>query len=362
MAPSPSGQQTEVIVIGGGQAGLVAGYYLSGADIPLLILDASARVGDPWRRRWDSLQLFTVARYSELPGLQFPGDPEHFPGKEEIADYLEAYARTFELPLRLRSEVTSLEPSNGGYRIEASSPDGAKSFEASQAIVATGAYQRPYVPPIAERLSPEVAQLHSADYRNPGQIPEGDVLVVGAANSGAGIAEDLASTHRVHLSRGSRITPLPRRILGKSLHWWGDHLGLIGASLESWRGRTQRGDVLVGQSLRRLARRHGVRLRGRAVDADGRAVRFKDGGEIDVDAVIWATGYRPDYSWIRAPVLDERGKPRHQRGVTEYPGLYFLGMKDQYSRGSSLIFWVKDDASYIVDRVRGARSDVSPRG
>jgi putative flavoprotein involved in K+ transport len=350
-----SEQRTEVIVVGGGQAGLAAGYYLSRAEIPFLILDAAPRIGDSWRRRWDSLKLFTVARYSALPGLQFPGDPEHFPGKDEVAEYLEAYARAFELPVRLSSQVTSLEASNGGYRIETSCPYRLGPYEANQVIVASGAYQRPYTPAIAEKLGDEVTQLHSAEYRNPEQIPEGEVLVVGAANSGAGIAEDLAASHRVYLSRGTRIPRLPRRILGKSLHFWGDRLGLIAAPLDSLRGRTQRGDVLVGQSLRQLSRRHGVELVGRTVDSEGSTVRFDDGHAIEVDAVIWATGYRSDYSWIRAPVFDQHGQPLHRRGVTDSARLYFLGMKDQYSRGSSLIYWVKEDAAYIVDQVSNAR-------
>jgi putative flavoprotein involved in K+ transport len=349
-----SDRQTEVIVVGGGQAGLAAGYYLKRAGIPFVILDANQRLGESWRRRWESLELFTAARYSVLPGLTFPGHPEHFPGKDEVANYMEEYAREFDLPVRLGKRATSLEPSNGGYRIDtAPSADELGPYVANQVIVASGAYQRPRVPTIAEKLS--VTHLHSAEYRNPQQIPDGDVLVVGAANSGAGIAEDLASSHRVYLSRGTRLPSLPRRLLGKSLHWWGDHLGLIGASLDSWRGRTQRGDLLVGQSLRRLARRHGVELVGRTLDAAGGTVHFEGGHAIEVDAVIWATGFRPDYSWIRLPVCDEHGMPRHRRGVTDSPGLYFLGMKNQYSRGSSLIYWVKDDAQYIVDRVRKGR-------
>ena len=234
-------KEPQVIVIGGGQAGLAAGHYLSRTKLSFVILEAASRVGDSWRRRWDSLQLFTAARYSSLPGLDFPGDPEHFPGKDEVAEYLEDYARRFELPVQLETAVRSLEPSDGAYRVVADDGSGLRTYEANQVIVATGAYQRPYVPPVAERLSPEVTQLHSGEYRNAGQIPGGDVLVVGAANSGAGIAEDLSATHRVYLSRGKRIPRMPRRILGKSLHWYGDHLGLIGAPLDSLRGRTQRG-------------------------------------------------------------------------------------------------------------------------
>jgi putative flavoprotein involved in K+ transport len=353
-------ERAEVIVVGGGQAGLVAGYYLSRAEIPFVILDAQARVGDAWRRRWDTLELFTTGRYSSLPGLQFPGDSARFPGKNDVADYLEQYARTFKLPIRLDNQVTTLARADRGYRIEAAAP-GPGRYHADHVIVATGAYQRPYTPPLAERLSDAVLQLHSAEYRNPAQVPRGTVLVVGAANSGLGIAEDLAATHRVHLSRGSRLPRLPRRLFGKSLHYWGDHLGLIGAPFHTLRGRTQRGELVVGSGPRQLARRHGVQLHPRTVDVEARRVSFENGGAIHVDAVVWATGYRSDYSWIDVPVFDERGAPRHQRGLTDLSGLYFLGMHGQYSRGSSLIHWVKDDASYIVDQVRTAASGSGAR-
>jgi len=344
-------ERTEVIVIGGGQAGLAAGYYLAQARIPFLILDAGASAGDAWRRRWDSLELFSAARYSALPGLPFPGDPEHFPGKDAVADYLESYARTFELPIRHHSRVTSLERAEGGYRA-AAGPD---EYEAAQVIISAGAYQRPRVPALSQKLGSDVTQLHSSGYRNPGQLPAREVLVVGAANSGAQIAEDLAATHRVHLSRGARIPRLPRRLLGHSVHFYGDHLGLIAAPLEtSWRGRTQRGDLLIGTSVRQLSRRHSVDLRGRAAGARERAVSFEDGTKLDVETVIWATGFRSDYSWIHAPVLDAHGAPVHQRGVTGTPGLYFLGMKNQYSRGSSLIGWVRHDAAFIVEHIHGA--------
>jgi putative flavoprotein involved in K+ transport len=219
-------------------------------------------------------------------------------------------------------------------------------------IVSTGAYQRPHVPAIADHLDGAVLQLHSRDYRNPAQIAAREVLVVGSANSGAQIAEDLSSAHRVHLARGKRLRRFPRRILGNSLHWWSERLDLIQAPLDSLRGRTQMGDLLIGTSLRQLAHRHGVELLPRAASAEGRTIRFADGRSLDVETVIWATGFRADYSWIEVPVFDERGSPRHRRGVTDSPGLYFLGMHLQYSRGSSLVGWVRHDAEFIVDRVR----------
>ncbi|TML95641.1 MAG: hypothetical protein E6G10_28035 [Actinobacteria bacterium] len=279
-----------------------------------------------------------------------PGRSEHFPCKEEVADYLQAYAEYFELPVCLNDPATSLERVDGRYRVQTPS----QTYEAEHVVVSTGAYQRPHVPSIAERLDDEVLQLHSADYRNAAQLADGEVLVVGSANSGAQIAQDLGDTHRVHLARGRRLPRLPRRILGQSLHWWGERVGLIQAPLDSWRGRTQRGDLLVGTSLRQLARRHGVELLPRAVSAGGRTVAFADGRSLDVQTIVWATGFRPDYSWIEVPVFDERGAPRHRRGVSNSPGLYFLGMHLQYSRGSSLIGWVRHDAEFIVDAVARA--------
>jgi putative flavoprotein involved in K+ transport len=345
-------EQAEVIVVGGGQAALTAGYYLTRANIPFVILDAGSRVGDSWRERWDSLNLFTPALYSALPGLAFPGDPEHYPAKDEVADYLEQYAQTLELAIRHDSRVSSLEHADGGYLLQTLSG----AYQAAQVIVATGAYQRPYTPPISERLSEDVTQLHSAGYRNPNQLTARQVLVVGAANSGAQIAEDLAPTHRVQLSQGARIPRLPRRLLGKSVHWYGDHLGLIAAPLDSWRGRTQRGDTLIGTSLRQLKRHHGVELVARTTDAHEHTVTLNDGRELEVETVIWATGYRSDYSWIHAPVLDAHGKPIHRRGITQSPGLYFLGIKAQYSRGSSLLHWVRNDAAFIVEQLRDTRA------
>jgi len=339
----------DVLVVGGGQAGLAASWYLSRAGVEHLVVDAERRVGDAWRRRWDSLELFSAAAYSALPGLPFPGDPQHFPGKDEVADYLEAYARTFELPVTLDTRVRSLDRADTGYRLDTARG----SYQAGQVVVATGAYQQPAVAELAAKLRDEVVQLHSAAYRNPAQLAGEQVLVVGSANSGVGIAEDLAQSHQVHLSRGQHLPRLPRRLLGRSLHWWGDHLGLLTAPLEgSWRGRTQRGDLLIGTSLGQLPRR-GVRLVGRtvAVEGNGRTVRFADGQSLAPQAIVWATGYRSDYSWIQVPVLDQRGTPIHHRGMTQAPGLYFLGMHNQYSRGSSLLGFVHHDAAFITERI-----------
>jgi putative flavoprotein involved in K+ transport len=340
---------SEALVIGGGQAGLAAGYYLKRAGVQFLILDAGDRVGHSWRDRWDSLELFTVGRYSALPGLRFPGAPERFPGKDEVADYLASYAETFELPVWTKTKVTRLTHGEDRYRIEA--VDGA-SYEAAQVIVATGAYQRPYIPDVSKGLGPSIVQLHSSQYRNPDQLPEGDVLVVGGGNSGVQIAEELSRSRRVRLAVGTKPPRVPRRILGKSLHWWGDHLGVITAPIGRIRRSKRSGDLLIGTSYRQLTRQHGVDLVGR-VGAEG-------GPTLDADVVIWATGFRPDYSWIEVPVLDAAGEPIHRRGVTSSQGLYFLGMHLQHSLGSSLIGFVRHDAEFVVSRIAESRLTSTP--
>ncbi|MEU5865387.1 MULTISPECIES: flavin-containing monooxygenase [unclassified Nonomuraea] len=342
---------TEVIVVGGGQSGLVAGYYLKQAGIPFVILDEEPRLGAAWRQRWDSLELFTIAEYCALPGLRFPGGKNRFPSKEEMADYIEAYGEEFDLPVRLGTRVTSLEPIEGGYRLETTKG----TYEAPQVIIATGAYRVPKLPELAGKLDPEVFQVHTGRYRNPSQVPGGTVVVVGAANSGAQIAPELAAGRRVLLSQGSPLPHFGRRFLGKGLHWWGDKFGLIAKPLMGERDRLHKKTILVGPSLKKLAKRHRFELVGRTVDAEGRTMRFEDGRSADVDAVVWATGFRYDYSWVHAPVVADGGGIEQDRGVTAAPGLYVLGMQCQHSYGSALIWWVKDDAAYLVERIRQFR-------
>ena len=199
-------------------------------------------------------------------------------------------------------------------------------------------------------------QVHTGTYTNPGRIPGRKVLVVGAANSGAQIAIDLADTHEVVLSQGSPLPHGPRRFLGIGLHWWGDKLGIIAKPLDGERGRLHKKTILVGPSLKKISQRHGIELVDRTVDAAGRTMIFEDGHAVDVDAVVWATGFRPDYGWVDLPIFGDDGRPHHDRGVVdEAPGLYFLGMQCQYSYGSGLIWWVKDDAAYLVEQVCAAR-------
>jgi putative flavoprotein involved in K+ transport len=302
-----------------------------------------------WRERWDSLTLFTPRRYSGLPGLPFPGDPDGYPTRDEVIAYLERYAETFELPIELNSEVKRLDLGDDGrFRLEVKR----RTITADQVVVATGPFQTPYVPKLAERLANDVFQTHAVGYRRPDEVPPGTVLVVGGGNTGFQIAKELSATHRVVLSVGSRQTPLPQRLLGRDLFWWLTKARILDKTVESRLGRKlSTRETLIGSSPRELKKRYRVELKPRVVAADGHTVRFDDGSELEVDAVVWATGYRPDYSWIRLPVFDDDGRLRHRRGVTDLPGLYFLGFTWQYTRGSALIGWVRDDADFIAERI-----------
>jgi putative flavoprotein involved in K+ transport len=344
--------RVEVAVVGAGQAGLALGHFLARQGRRFVILEAGPSVGTAWRERWDSLLLFTSRRYDGLPGLAFPGDPDGYPSRDEVVAYLEQYADRFELPIEVGSRVRSLAKRDGTFVLDL----GDRLVEAEQVVVATGPFQVPRVPAFAGDLAPDVFQAHSTGYRRPGDVPEGTVLVVGGGNTGYQIAKELSATHAVKLAIGSRQTPLPQRLLGRDLFWWLTKLGLLEKTVDSRLGRRARHrDTLIGSGPRQL-RRHGIELKPRVVGVSGRTVGFADGSRLDVDAVIWATGYRPDYSWIELPITDETGAARHRRGVTDVPGLYFLGLSWQHTRGSALLGFVADDAAFIAGQLEGEPS------
>ena len=347
--PAQAIDDAEVAVIGAGQAGLAGGYFLRGQGRRFVILDRAGEIASAWRERWDSLTLFTPRRYSALPGLPFPGDPDGYPTRDEVIVYLERYAETFELPIELNSEVKKLERSHDGrFSLELEK----RTITADQVLVATGPFQTPYVPKLVEKLAGDVFQTHAVGYRRPDEVPEGTVLVIGGGNTGFQIAKELSATHKVELSVGSRQKPLPQRVLGRDLFWWLTKARILNKTVDSRLGRKlSTRDTLIGSSPRGLRKRYGVEVKPRVVDAERRTVRFEDGSELEVDAVIWATGYRPDYSWIKLAIFDEDRRLRHRRGVTDVPGLYFLGLTWQYTRGSALIGWVKDDARHIAERI-----------
>jgi putative flavoprotein involved in K+ transport len=342
----------EVIVVGGGQAGLAIGYFLAQQGRRFTILEAAGTPAAAWRARWDSLRLFTPVRYDSLPGRAFPGHPDAYPGRDDVVAYLTDYAVDCDLPVELDSAVRAVRPCDDGYLVELDD----RTYEAEQVVIATGAFQVPRVPALAERLDADIVQLHSTEYRRPQDVAAGPVLVVGGGNTGFQIAEELARSHQVHLSIGSRQTPLPQRILGRDLFRYLDATGLMGKTTASRIGqRMQDRDTLIGSSPRAARRRHGIRLCGRTVDASASEVRFDDDSRLTPSTIIWATGFALDHSVVHVPVFDDVGRLAHRRGVTTSPGLYFVGLPWQHTRGSALLGWVKDDAEHLAQHIAASQ-------
>jgi putative flavoprotein involved in K+ transport len=339
----------DVAVVGGGQAGLAIGYHLRASGLTFEIVDAADSVGYRWRTRWDSLRLFTPARYASLPGLAFPAPPDSYPAKDQVADYLQTYATHFALPIRLGTAVTELAASQAGYNLTTA----AGVIQARQVVVATGPFQVPVIPVFGSGLAPEVLQLHSSRYRNPASLRGLRVLVVGGGNSGFQIATELATDPgvvAVTLAIGARNVCVPQRILGQDIFWWQTVTGLISAPAASRRGRWMRcGEgTVIGLSRRDLSR-VGVTVRPRLTSAEQRRAGFADGSTAEIDAVVWATGYRRDHTWITVDnILDHTGALRHQRGVTPASGLYVLGQPWQHTTGSALLGFVQHDAAYLA--------------
>ena len=350
-----------VAVVGGGQAGLAVSYYLKRAGVRHVVLDASRRIGDSWRLRWEGLRLFTPARIDGLPGLRFPARAAELPGKDEMADYLEGYAERFQLPVRSGVRVAAMEVSSGGFLLATTAGE----MEADQVVVATGANQTPRVPDFARELAPRIKQVSAADYRGPSQLDPGDVLVVGAGNSGAEIALGCAPGHRTWLA-GRDTGAGSMRNFSRPLWWVG--LRLLTRSTPPGRrmiAAAGRGAPLVRIRPADLGAA-GVERVGRVSGTQGGLPRLEDGRVLDVANVVWCTGFRRNFRWIHAPVFDDQGEPLHRRGVVEFqPGLYFVGLPLLHSLASALAGGVGRDARFIAKRVLERRrrlGDVSTSG
>jgi putative flavoprotein involved in K+ transport len=353
-------ERLQAVVIGAGQAGLSVGYHLARHGVRFVILDANQRVGDSWRRRWDSLRLFTPARYDGLAGMPFPAPPHTFPSKDEMADYLEAYAARFELPVRTGVAVDRVSRHGDRYLISA----GDQQFEAEHVVVAMSDYQKCRVPAFAKDLDPAIVQLHSADYRNLSQLRSGGVLVVGAGNSGADIAlEASRGGHRAWIS-GRDVGHVPFRIDSLAGRLFLVQLVLRGLfhrliTVKTPIGRKLRhkllsmGGPLIRVKPKDLAMAGIERVPRTAGVRNGQPV-LEDGRVLEVSNVVWCTGFHPGFSWIDLPILGNDGRPVHERGVVvSEPGLYFVGLLFLYAASSVMIHGVGRDAEYVADTILG---------
>ena len=358
-------ERVQNVVVGGSQAGLAVGYLLARRGLPFVILDAGDRVGDAWRNRWDSLRLFTPGRYDGLPGMSFPGPAQALPGKDEVADYLETYATRFELPVRTGVRVDRL--TRDGERLVVYAGD--RRWEAEQVVVATGAYHTPRVPGFATELDPGIVQMHSTGYRNPSQLREGGVLVVGAGNSGAEIALDVAHDHPTWLSgrdtghEPTRPGTVPDRLLTPLLWFAISHVLTVKTRIgRAMKRRFSSQGIPLGRVRRKDLTAAGVELAPRTSGVRDGLPELEDGRILDVTNVIWCTGFVPDFGWIDLPILGDDGLPAHDRGVVaSEPGLYFMGLLFQYSLSSVLIGGVGRDAEHIAEHIATHEPGGRPR-
>jgi len=362
-----SKQHAGTVIVGGGQAGLAVGYHLGRRGLPFVILDAHDRIGDAWRKRWDSLRLFTPGRYDALPGMPYPGRGSSYPTKDEIASYLEAYARTFDLPVRTGVRVRRLSRLEGGFEVVC----GEDTLLADNVVVATGPYDEPRVPPCARDLDPRIVQLHSKEYRNPSQIQEGGVLVVGAGNSGAEIAMELARHHRTWLS-GRDTGQEPTRAGSPADRLFTPLMWLVATRVLTVRtpfGRRVRDhffDPPRGIPLGRVRVKDlaaaGIERVPRVAGVKDGCPLLDDGTVLEVANVVWCTGFGPDYGWIDVSLPSHNGVPLHDRGtVASCPGLYFVGLPFLYSLSSALLGGVGRDAEHVADHIARTRAATRSR-
>lgn len=352
--------EVDTVIVGGGQSGLALGYWLARQGRNFLILDQHQRPGDAWRQRWDSLRLFTPAKYDGLPGAPFPGDPLAFPTKDQLADYLEDYVRRFELPYVPGVRVEDISSEGEAFVLRS----GDREWRSRNVVIATGGHRIPKVPAFAGELDPGILQLHSQDYKNPGQLKEGPVLVVGLGNSGAEIALEVARS-RPTLLAGKPSAEMPMRH-GRAAARFAlpvvRFLGLYVLNLNTPMGRKaapkfkSMAAPLIRTKSKDLAAA-GVRLHPRLAGVQDGLPVLEDGTQVEAANVIWCTGYHEDYSWVNLPAFDSHGEPQQTRGVADsVPGLYFLGQEFLFAAASATLPGACRDARYLAGRVTAPRS------
>lgn len=337
----------DYIIIGAGQSGLAIAYYLKKQGVNFLLVDANSEIGAPWLKRWDSLKLFTPSEFNSLPGLKFPQAKGHYANKYEVAAYLKSYVAAFEIPVAFNHKITSLKKAQGIFTLKSD----LETFETKNVIIATGPFHKPFTPSCHLKIAKDVLQIHSEHYKGPAQLQKGAALVVGAGDSGVQILNEISKTNTsVYFSGNTNIVSLPQEILGKTLWWWFTKVGFLTANKYSWIGKklSKSAQPVIGTDVKSLFKKPNVTCVGRTLDADAESITFEKQKVVDIKNIVWATGFKPNFSWIDGIELDDREYPKNYRGVSEtIEGLYFLGLPWLYTRGSATLGGVKKDAKYL---------------
>jgi putative flavoprotein involved in K+ transport len=343
----------DYIIVGAGQAGLAMAYQLKQVNANFLMLDSEDEIGASWLKRWDSLKLFTPTEFNNLPGMAFPADEGHYPDKYDVANYFKAYVQQFELPVKLGSKVLKVLKSKEAFEVQCAQ----KTYQCKQIIIASGPFHTPFIPPCHQLLSRDIKQIHSSDYRNPRQLKAGDTLVVGAGDSGFQILQEIAQddvNRQVFFSGSTNSLTIPQELLGKTLWWWFQRLGILSVNKYSWLGKKikQKMQPVIGIDIKSLLSRSNVTAVGHTLDADENTVRCQHASLHSIKNIIWSTGFRADFSWLDNIELDKQGYPVNYRGVSTTQGVYFIGLPWMYTRGSATLGGVCKDAEYLIDIIR----------
>ena len=346
----------DFIIVGAGQAGLAMAYHLKKANAHFLILDSENEIGASWLKRWDSLKLFTPTEFNHLPGMPFPAEKGHYPNKHDVANYFKSYVSRFELPVKLGNKVEKVVKSEGHFQVQCQQ----QTLITKQVVIASGPFHTPFVPSCHASLSPDIQQIHSRDYRNPDQLNEGDTLVVGAGDSGYQILQEVAEqdpTRNVYFSGSTNLLTIPQEFLGKTLWWWFKLLGVLSVNQYSWIGKRlkQKVQPVIGIDIKSLLSRSNITTVGHTLDAKDNTIQCAQATLDSIKNIIWATGFRADFSWIEGIELDEQGYPVNFRGVGATKGMYFIGLPWMYTRGSATLGGVHKDAAYLFNAMQDSQ-------
>lgn len=341
----------DFIIIGAAQAGLSMAYYLKQLNKNFLILDKEEEIGASWLNRWDSLKLFTPTEFNHLAGMEFPARKGHYPNKYEVADYFKSYVKKFDFPVQLKTLVRKIEKVDEKFLVFTDN----ETFECKQVIVATGPFHIPYTPPCSKQIDQCVFQIHSNYYKNPSQLQEGAAMVVGAGDSGFQILDEISKDGRTtYFSGDTDVKTLPQEILGKTLWWWFTKTGFLSFSKKSFIGKriSHSKQPVIGTDVKEILSRKNVIPVGRTNDAHQDKIETEKQTLTDVKNIVWATGYRPNFSWIEGLELDHEGYPKNNRGVSSIKGLYLIGLPWLHTRGSATLGGIKKDAEYLATQIK----------
>ncbi|RSK41771.1 flavin-containing monooxygenase [Mangrovimonas spongiae] len=341
----------DFIIIGAAQAGLSMAYFLKQRNKDFLIIDKEDQIGASWLNRWNSLKLFTPTEFNHLAGMPFPAPKGHYPDKYEVADYFKAYVKKFDFPVQLNTLAESIEKTNNHFIIKTNQGN----LTCKEVIVATGPFHIPYTPKFHNKLSEEMFQIHSNYYKNPEQLQKGATLVVGGGDSGFQILDEISknTSETTYFSGDTNIRTLPQEILGKTLWWWFTITGFLSFSKNSWIGKkiSKSKQPIIGTDVKSIIKRDNVTPVGYTLDADNNTIKTSKKTLNDVKNIVWATGYKPNFNWIKNIELNQDGYPKHHRGISTTKGLYFIGLPWLHTRGSATLGGIKKDAKYLAKSI-----------